>query len=91
MPNTRGRWRNFGDVLILPVKCSIGSAAITSATWISLRIALKWIRINAESHLTGMQSVLWPRGGWSREALRLSAGVQHLASTVEIMFPVRYR
>ena len=31
MPNTRERWRNFGDVLILPVKCSIGSAAITSA------------------------------------------------------------
>jgi len=32
MPNTRERWRNFGDVLILPVKCSIGSVAITSAT-----------------------------------------------------------
>ena len=57
MPNTTERWRNFGDVLILPVKYSIGSAAITSATWISLRIALKWIRINAESHITGMQSV----------------------------------
>jgi hypothetical protein len=32
MPNTKERWRNFGDVLILPVKYSIGSAAITSAT-----------------------------------------------------------
>jgi hypothetical protein len=32
MPNTKERWRNFGDVLIPPVKCSIGSAAITSAT-----------------------------------------------------------
>jgi hypothetical protein len=32
MPNTRERWRNFGDVLILPVEYSIGSAAITSAT-----------------------------------------------------------
>jgi len=28
----RERWRNLGDVLILPVKYSIGSAAITSAT-----------------------------------------------------------
>jgi hypothetical protein len=28
----RSAGANFGDVLILPVKCSIGSAAITSAT-----------------------------------------------------------
>jgi hypothetical protein len=27
MPNTRERWRNFGDVLIPPVKCSILSSA----------------------------------------------------------------
>ena len=41
IPNMRERWRNFGDTPILRVKYSTGSAATTSTTWISLRIALK--------------------------------------------------
>jgi len=59
----RVKGTNFGDVLILQVKCSIGSVAITSATWISLRIALKWIRINPESRIGQLARSIGPLHG----------------------------